>query len=450
MFRFLSNMIFILILFLLVTAMPLSKDVLTINLFQPVIESPAEEPNIATTYHLKSHFDSIDYTPDSIEFSIESTPYKFAEPLLAEMEVKLYDSDQLINTSKLSDLSPHIENADASSDKVAFSMQSIIDSLKPNQYKIVIDGPVFEESLTAILSNEKFDKKALTALETAENGKLTMSLYYPTDDYKLLIPVSRVVASPSNRSRATLKELDKGPSSVLGLLQGDAIWPYASKLAIKGGDASVYIYSPEYSGFEDKFQVAVDAITQTLASLDFVDKANFYIDNSKSKPFGGVDLTKTYMPRRENLAYLSYNKGSDYMLLIPLKLEELSPEFTGTEEIAEQARLLFKVLQSPQIGEAYTSSQAYINSTVPKDVTLEQVGYDGGTLILGFNQAFSKAYNGHSEYIRQMMLSLSKSFNSLASVESVIITINGEVISDYYGYNLAEPLPNPEFINLEP
>lgn len=454
MFRFLSNMLFIVILFLLVTAMPLSKDILTINIFQPVIESPSEEVPVTVTYKLDGAPSSIDYTPDQIEFSIESTPHSFSESLYENIEVLVYDGEQLISTTNLKDLSPTFENKDENTDRITFSLKTIVDALKANQYHVEIkgtDSSLFSETLSFMISNEKFDKLALETMNESVSGKLTLNLYYPTEHYELLVPVTRTIIYPKNRSRTTLKELDKGPASGLGLIQGDSIWPYASKLAVKGRNASVYIYNPEYVAFENNFKIAVDALTYTLTSLDFIDQTNFYIDNSKAKSFDGVDLKENFTPRTQNLAYLSYCKDSDYMLLVPMPLETIiSPEKALTEDIISNSKLLWDALKSPIFSAAVEKSAPYLNSTIPRDIDLKDVKFEAGKLTLGVDNAFNNAFNGHDAYIKQMLNSIAKSYYSLDGITEVYITVNGESPADFHGYDLTQALANPPFINLEP
>ncbi len=455
MFRFLSNMLFIVILFLLVTVMPLSKDILTINIFQPVIEKPTEVVPVETTFALEGNFSSIDYTPDEIEFSIVTTPHAFSEALYSQVEVSVYDGDQLISTTNLSELSPSLISSTENSDQISFSLKTITDVLKANSYRVEIKGTTdspFEEDLQLIISNEKFDKLALNSLTEAPAGKLTISLYYPTEGYEMLIPISRTVNYPENRSRTTLKELDKGPASGLGLPTGDTIWPYASKLSVKSGEASVYIYWPEYNAFENNFKPAVDAITYTLTSLDFIDQTNFYIDSNKPKSFGGVDLKQSFVPRTQNIAYLNYSKDSDYMLLAPLPLESLIMSSTDdlSTDVISNAKILWQALSTPIYGTDLEKNSKYLSGTIPGGTELKSVTLESGSLMLGVDSSFSNSFNGHEAYINQMLLSISKSFASLENVTDVYLTINGESPSDFYGYDLTKPLPNPNYINLEP
>ncbi|MBF4695417.1 GerMN domain-containing protein [Fusibacter ferrireducens] len=454
MFRFLSNMLFIVILFLLVTAMPLSKDILTINIFQPVIEKPTEVVPVETTFALEGHFSSIDYTPDEIEFSIVSTPHDFSETLYDAIEVCVYDGEQLISTTSLKDLSPTLVNSNENTDQISFSLKSITDVLKANHYRVEIkgtsEGP-FNETLTLVISNEKFDKLSLEAIDEAPDGKLAMRLYYPTDAYELLVPISRIVDYPKNRSRTTLKELDKGPTVGLGLPVGDSIWPYASKLSVRSGNASVYVYNPEYIAFENDFKPAVDAITYTLTSLDFIDQTNFYIDNTKRKSYGGVNLEQNFIPRTDNLAYLNYNKDSNYMLLAPVFIELLTEDDEAlSSDVLENAKTLWKVLSSPHFSASLEKSSLYLSGSIPTGTELKAVNFDAGKLTLGVDNSFNNAFSGHEAYVKQMLLSIAKSFNSLEGVDEVYFTINGESPTDFYGYDLSKPLTNPAFINLEP
>lgn len=451
MVRFFSNMLFIIIIFLLLTAMPLSTDILTINIFQPVAEIPKTEEPIHLSYTLFGQFDSIDYTPEYISFSIKSDSSVNLDPPLNSIEIDIYDGEQLLSSTSLDKLSPSYKPLEDGSFEITAQISSILDAFKPSLYRMEIrgaEGSNVYEKISLLLSNEAYDKKLLKANSENTRGMFGITLYYPTEAYELLIPISRHIKWPDNRARAILRELDNGPATNLGLISGDNIWPYSHNLTISSGVASVHLRKSEYQGFEANFDKAVAAITGSLISLETITEATFYLDNSNSTPFGGVDLKQRFTHRSENLAYLSYTNNSEYMLMLPVPFESLGIEKEASVE--EKCLAVWASLSSPRTSEIYPESTKFIYPTIPMDIKPQTIAFNDGKLTIDVSETFQNAYAGSQQYIDRMLLSIGKSYYSIADIKEVYITINGEAPQSFYGHDLTIPLKNPIYLNLEP
>lgn len=446
MLKFFTNLLFIVILFLLVSGMPVNTELMELNPFRPVVEQPSDTETI-DEYTLELIEPAAIYNPDSIQFQISSSGNSLPDNLLDQVTLSLTGevSDSILY--KVSDLQALSTVSSGIGTKTySLDLGAIYPDLPMGSYTLHLDVDAGAEHFTGnesmafdILS---FDKTYLWSSNKESSGQLTMTLYMPTKDYQYLVPLTRSVPYPENRSRTTYKALHAGPKEGLGLLEGEGVIPYASKIYISQGLASVYIYWPEQNDFEDTFDTVVESVTNSLGSLDFVDSAKFYIDNADSTPFGGVDLKAVYTPTTDNNVYVGYSNESDYMMLLPIHLSQV--EETSDDPI----HLIWDVLVGQNT--SYPASPGLF-TTIPANVRLNDYTLtDEGYLTLDVSSEFIEPFQGENEYINLMMDSILYSYTSLDTVNSVQITIDGQVVTDYFGYNLSIPNTPNLHINLEP
>lgn len=451
MLKFLTNLLFIFILFILVSGVPVNTDILDFNPFQPVVEEQDETPIIAT-YTLDPSEESVSaINPSQFAFDIQSSEGPVADAITNQITLTLEgngietitQSADLLNFENMT--SPTVDQK-----HYEFALDDISPQLPIGEYTLTIEATpddTFENPFTGQLSYSfsiiDLNKTYIWSSQKEYANLLTMTLYMPTTDYEYLIPLTRTVNYPSNRSRTLYKALHQGPNHDLGLLKTESVIPYASKIYVSNGLASVYIYSPEQDAYEDKFDKVVESITNSLCSLDFIDRVTFYLDD-RQESFGGVDLTQTFEPTNQDNVYLGYSHDSDYMMLIPIHLSDLE---TQTDNSDDQINLVWDVLNGHN--QSYTPSEG-IFASVPSNVSLNSYTLTDGVLILDVSQAFADAYNGENEYINLMMDSILYSYTSIEGVDSVEITVDGQVLTEYNGYNLSIPNMANKYINLEP
>jgi spore germination protein GerM len=262
------------------------------------------------------------------------------------------------------------------------------------------------------------------------------------------VPISTRVAYPENRSRTLFKTLYAGPIEALGLLSGPTI-PYASRIYISNGVASIYIYSPEQTGYEDHFERVTESITNSMTSLSFITSVKFYIDNKNDTPFGNVDLQADYAPTKTNVAYLNYSLDSEYSMMLPLPLDSF--EATGDT-------VYNRILAALKGALSYTDGEHIegISPSLPAQLTLLNTSLsDTSLLTLNFSSECLGCLDSLDAEIasaaaQRAVDSIVYSYCSLEDVSAVQILIDGQSVSDFYGVDLSEPLQPALYINMDP
>ena len=453
-------------LFILLSGIPLNIDVLDINPLRPNIETPiaTETP---VNYILSDSITLSSINPESVDVEILTSDNKTpSDAFLTSISVgitaydpekvlKIDDTDAQENESlyttvffPLDTFAYSISNTDNES---KFTLKIQLDQIEshfvPGYYHIDITSDYNNSPVTSDGYFTWYDEKLLY-LGTSDdeiNGRLTMTLYIPTKDYQYLVPISKRVPYPDNRSRTLYRNLHAGAIEELNLISEPTL-PYASRIYINSGIASIYIYSPEQEGYEEHFETVIEAITNSMTSLDFITDATFFIDGKQNITFGGIDLSQRFTSSKKDTAYVGYSNASDYMMLMPIHLSEVA------EINADRYQMMLSILQGDNASYPMTVG---ILPTVPAQIELVSYNLTDGLLTLNMNALFTSLYNDlpletATTYARLMVDSILYSYTSLEDVNQVVITADGASITDYYGIDLSEPLIPQHYINMEP
>jgi spore germination protein GerM len=448
MLKFFTNLIFIIMLFFFLSGMPMNMEILDINPFQPVIETPTitEKP---VQFTLDDSIEIDPVNPQRMTFDILASD--IAQPtdsFLNTIQVTINSPAKSPAVLKLSELNYTISATDDPlKTSIVINLGEIPNALSPGYYQVDASSSETVKA-TANFSVLNFDKTYLTTSDSEQSGRLSMTLYFPTDDYKHLVPISTRVAYPENRSRTLFKALHAGPTEMLGLLPGPTI-PYASRIYISNGVASIYIYSPEQIGYEDRFERATESIINSMTSLPFISSVKFYIDNKDDDAFGNVDLKALYEPTKSNVAYLNYSLNSDYSMMLPISVDA----FEISDDSAYQRMLTILKGALPLDDQAMTDG---LSPSVPAQVSL--LGTDlaeDGNLTLDFSDAFESCFDSLSDEVassaaQRMIDSIIYSYCSLENVQTLRIIVNHQTIDDFYGIDISEPFAQPLYINMDP
>jgi len=468
MLKFFTNLIFILMLFILLSGMPLNIGVLDINPLKPSIETPiaSETP---VNYILSDSITLSSINPEAVEVEVlasdNSTP---SDDFLASVSVGItaYDVDKALGVADtgtqenedlylytttffpLDTLAYSISSTDNESKfKLKIQLDQIESHLVPGYYHVDITSDYNQNPVTSDGYFTWYDEDLLYlgASDDEINGRLTMTLYIPTEDYQYLVPISKRVPYPTNRSRTLYRQLHAGAIEELNLIN-EPTMPYASRIYINSGIASIYIYSPEQEGYEEQFETVIEAITNSMTSLDFISEATFYIDGKQNMTFGNVDLTQHFTSNKENIAYIGYSNASNYIMLLPIHLSDV------TSIDADRYQMMLQILKGDNV--SYPATVGLL-PTVPAQIELESYNLTDGLLTLDLNASFTSIYNDlpletATTYAQLMVDSILYSFTSFDDVTQVAITADGKSIADYYGVDLSKPLIPKHYINMEP
>ena len=437
MHRTLPNILFLLILFLLATAFPLSTDILSLNLSTKIVEKPVENIVIEAKLDPVLPIEQDSITKKNLTFEIKSTTGNFPSDMLSDYEVLIHKNDRRIESIKLSDLSPSITEGSESSKSISLSKVELLEALPEGYYTFNIShkGNILDYKWFG--DNMIYDKTMLATQSSVASTQLGFTLFYPTKDYSNVVPISRVVPLPDNRWRTLYTALTNGPKGELGLTDKVPAVPFAPNIRISQNVANIYMYSANLSGYEEGFSTVMDSITKTFMTLGPLNGVKFFVNDS-DKAFSGNDLSATYTQMTDSSVYLGYSKDSVHMMLMPVKLT--SSDFDGrVDEIWQMLKM-----KNPDVQQIDGVIQ-----TIPDEVEIESFSLGGQTLTIDLNASPATLFENASEYEALMLNSILYSYTSLPEVDAIRLTVLGQVYSNQK-YDFSTAVVPDKFINMEP
>lgn len=445
MLKFATNIMFILIIFVLATSLPLSTDILTLNLSQPIIENPTETPvGIVSDISIESSSDYV-ITDGKFSFSLNSSTEQFPEDLLSHYTLNLIGNKGQSSIHPLDQLTQMPSNALGSIREFTVDLSPILDSLPEDYYfiQIVSDKDYAptqnSENLEYVASTYDFGFKYNGASRSLSAGQMGMTLYYPTPDYGMLVPITRAVPIPDNRWRSLYTQLANGSKPGLGLIEGAQIIPHTPNIRISNGIANIYFYTQSLTGFEDKFSIVTDSIAKSMLSMGFISDVNFLVNDRDTGTFGDVELTKSYSYANTLNGFVGYNSNSEFAFLMPLTIV-VGPDLPMSDQIEQ----LWNVLKFSDSEITYGDDWIQL---VPPQLEMIDAGVEGDLLTLNFNEAFDTFTTVDSVESKLLIDSLVYSFTSIPTVNRIKITVDGKVPSNL---ELSAELTPAPYINLEP
>lgn len=437
MHRILPNVLFLLIIFILATAFPLSTDILSLNLSTTIVENPIDDIVVPAKLEPVLPTEHDRYAFENISFEIHSSTGLFPAAVLSDYEIIVLQHGMAIERIALMDLSPNFIDRGEGKKLVTLPKSQLLDSRASGYYTFSI---VYNEDVldyTWFGSNMVYDKTMLRTSNSLSSGQLNFTLFFPTSDYKHVVPITRMVPLPSNRWRALYTALVNGPKNGLGLTELVPAVPYAPNIRISQSVANIYMYSANMTGYEDKFPTVIDAITKTFMTLGPLDGVKFFVNDS-SATYSGSDLTQTYTQDAVSSVFLGYSHNSDFMMLLPIKLESATFE-ERVDEIWQSLKLTRETLNNIQ----------GIIQVIPDEVQLLSHTNENGVLTLDVSEPFEQLFESQIEYRNLLVYSILYSYTSLPEVDSVILTVNG---SPYKGadFDFTTSIVPNRFYNMEP
>lgn len=435
MLRALPNILFIVIVFILATAFPLSLDILSIDLSQKIVDNPVETVELEPTASITLSSERSTISEKTIKFEMKSDTNQFPVDYLEGYKLEIYKAGQLLSTHSLSEFESKITNVSTNEHLLELDKSELVTSYGDGYYTVkvydheqLISDNLYIASLTST-------KSLLGGTSQVPSGQLGVTFYYPTSDYTNLIPVSRILPLPSNRWRSVYTELVNGPKASLGLYAGETAYPYAPNIRISSGIASIYMYSVNLKGFEGHFDKIAEGITKTFMTLGPLDGVKLYVDDSANKTVDGLSLNTTFTQKQPSSAYMGYSSSDQYFMLAPITLTK--------SVLADQIEEIVSILK----GHA-TPSSGYIE-TLPEEVELKGYTLNGTQLDINFNTELATVLSAYPNYESLMFHSLVQSLSSLDGVSSIVIKANDQpVVTAEFDFNT--PVTAQKFINLEP
>ncbi|KAB3536316.1 hypothetical protein F8154_04370 [Alkaliphilus pronyensis] len=277
----------------------------------------------------------------------------------------------------------------------------------------------------------------LPSLNSIDNNKTALKLYFSDKDYNHMIPITRVIPYTSTPLRSTLDNLQLGADPNLGISTDSPI-PKGAGLSLNNRTANVYLYGDlaTYESNSSNAAVAYESFVNSLCGINEVDEVQFYFNN-KIVPdgFHGRVMDEPHTPLRGPRLYAGVITETNRMLLAPIASVSTNTSISA----------IFNMLKYTDNISMYSY---YLQPPVPEEVTLEYYSINDGKLTLALNDAFLNIYKDDSTQQSFMIDALLFTLTSLDSVDSVEFKVNNKTIKTLNGIeipdNTKELFINPE------
>lgn len=274
--------------------------------------------------------------------------------------------------------------------------------------------------------------------ESPAPNSIGITLFFPDESSKYLIPVTRFVPQTNTTLRETVRQLEAGPSAALGLFDRSPI-PPVPRIQLSGGTASLYLSSQLgfYNEYPNIAQMAASSLVESLGSIPEVNGIQFYFDNRiLDEGFIEVPTGASIEPDQPPFIYPLYRAPNGRALLIPYSVDHA---LVSVQD-------LMQLLSFNHNSEFYSTE---IQPTIPQEVELIDFSLEDTTLMVNFTQEFNQVFTENSLQGLIMLDSILFSLTSIEAVDSVLIRVNGEVPAFNISVSFTDPLEAPSYINPE-
>lgn len=412
MLKFITNLIFIMIIFVLATALPLSTDIISLNITQPIVDpvteiGPISEPLVLTWEEI-----SQDDTTWILKLSANRDTVSAGW---------LNDFQLIINGQKTDESKMPFNNLAVSETmtdhlRVEIPLTDLFSSYPQDFYTLELKASELKVSSSDFTSNSivtNYSTYTYTGTYGGSSDQVEdyMRLYYPNETYTELIPVSMKVEPRDNRWRTLYSALSRNEIDNLGLYSGYPIVPYSPNIRISEFIATVYLYSDELAPFEGKFDLVSESISRSLLSLGYINGVKFIVNDQSTGTYENIDLNTIFNYDSELTAYSSYKGSNDQVYLFPIPLQ-VSEDSTFDQQIS----LIWSTMKYENSEVSYPEKSMQL---IPPQVELLDYSIDNSILTLRFSEDFNLLYNDIPWLVDLMNDSIIESFCSIPQVEQV-------------------------------
>lgn len=268
-------------------------------------------------------------------------------------------------------------------------------------------------------------------------GTFTYKAYFLNEMKTHLVPLYFNVDYPSQITVEVRNRLYNIPSDMSGLAPVQMIPNRASVAKIGTQHYGVFFKSSEIAALIEDSEMAnlsVQALVKSLVRLPNIAKLSLFVDDVQVEgSFFDIDLTTVYEDEVIAQVYLTEPTSTTKRYLVPVPVIE--------DNIYDTVWSILAKLKS-----GFADDRQW-TQIIPPEVEVNASIIEGTTITLDFNDAFLNAYKDQPEYRTMMMNSIMYSLTSSQYLTKVVITVEGEVLTDYAGYDFTEAQLPPAFIN---
>ncbi|MBI9013778.1 MAG: GerMN domain-containing protein [Clostridiales bacterium] len=269
------------------------------------------------------------------------------------------------------------------------------------------------------------------------NGNFIYKAFFKNVSGTHLVPLYFSVKYPESITVEVRNRLYNPPPLGYGLSE-NAIIPERSNIS-KIGDKhyGVFLYTNEINKVietKEEAQLAIDALVKSLTRLPHINKLTIFVDDVQVEgSLFDIDLKTVYEQTDETYVYLTERNATTKRYLIPVEISE--------DNVYDEILSIFSVLKT-----GYIDNKQWIQ-IIPPEVEMDTFMIEGTTITADFNEAFLNSYTDQPEYRRLMINSILYSFTSNPNINKVLITVNGQPVTDFGGYDFTEAQQEPSYIN---
>lgn len=274
------------------------------------------------------------------------------------------------------------------------------------------------------------------ALDTIKRNQTALQLYFPNPEATGLISVTRVIPYTNRPLRATLDQLELGPTAELGLPTGPSV-PTGGSLSLNRRIANLFLPQDigHYNTNATDGALAMEALVNSLASIKEVDGVQFYFGRRiVDTNFHGMVVNKPIYPSTDPVAYGILSTNTERFLLMPLPVSQ-------TPRTVEQ---MFKTLQYLGQRELYG---AQVQPALPHGMTLLDHQLEAGVLTLNLSEDFGQ-FTGLDRKLASVE-ALLYSFSSLDGVDAIQLQVQGQPLPAIGELDFTNPVTVTPYINPE-
>lgn len=453
--RLFINIFFIVIICFTLSVLPINTAALEMldldSMFSSNDQEPEEEiipvdesftPEFSVEF-LTDHTERL-YNPTSVECILKTNiPSEYEKSYdFDDITLTLYQNDEIFQTINGDKI---IQNKTLRYENETIVIDYV---LEMDFYKLELNRDGFFKAEFAFADDKELAKQTYDIAyrptiqyvnngSAQNNGNFTYKTFFKNETGTHLVPAYISVPYPESITVEVRDRLYNPPPLGYGL-STEKVIPEKSSIS-KLGDKyyGVFMYTEEINKVinnEEEAKLAIDALVQSLIRLPHIERLTFFVDDQQLEgALYNIDLTTIYEQTTETYVYLSEKNSTDKRYLIPIKITE--------ESVYDEILSIFNTLKT---GKIHNKQWMQI---VPPDVEMITFLIEGTTITADFNEAFLTAYDDAPEYKRMMINSILYSFTSNPNINKVVMTVNGQTVNNYAGYNFTEPQLEPAYIN---
>lgn len=449
--RLFINLFFIVIVCITLSVMPVNTDVLGMFNFDDIFEEdlpieeevPVDETFVAEyTAKFNIENDAINPTEASVEL-ITNIP--------KEYEGSYTFDDLAMTLSQNDEVYAHIPyNKLVSNQSIEYpdNQIKIIYTINLDFYHLDLSRDGFFTADLYFEDVEKSELRKSSAIayrpqidyvengSAENNGNFIYKAFALNQDESSLVPLYFSVDYPESITVEARNRLYDTPPANSGLSTSPVLPDKTSVSKIGDKHYGIFFYTDEINKLittPERAELAVDAVIRTLIRLPHIGKISIFVDEAQVEgSFYNIDLSKVYTAPLQSYAYLTEPTSNMKRYLIPVPVSE--------DNIYDEVWSIFALLKSGNTEEKQWTQ------IIPPNVNINNFIIEGTTITVDFNENLLTAYKDE-EYQKLMINSILYSLTSIENINRVKITIDGNPLTSFAGYDFTEAVLAPPYIN---